>query len=635
MWNRTLLVHLCVVSCLFFLSSCASRRSNVPVAQTDTTFPEVTSITFRGNNHVGARALRKAMATRARPLWPFWRPGERYNAPTIEEDVRRLQKYYFDRGFLEAKAHVADIEKDEDRNTVRLVIAIDEGSATTVKAVHILGTIPPEVAAVKHGLTRLPIRPGDRLAKEAFEQTKTHLLGLLHAGGYARAEVIPNTEVNLERHEAILAFTLRPGALTHLGRIRIKGTHEVRKKTVRRRVDLQSGDRYDPRQLAETQQMIYDLGMFRAVTPRGVNLDQESGPLDINLEVQERKPRTLEVGLGFSTVSRFRLQAEWLHRNLFHGAEHLSLFGKITSIEQSAEINMHLPYFLGRRTTFTQTGFVRNEQELGTDPLGISDALFDIKEAQPAFDLLSIGGVSRVNHRLLSHLRWAFGVELSLNNVRNVDEDALEEDEEEIAEDNLLLMQFTQLHWDTSNDALNPTSGVSLRGRFEHSNTAVISDVSFYKFLFEARHYLPLLWGIVLATRVQLGSVEPYGISEDVPFNVRFFAGGPGSLRGFVINRVGPRDDDDEPIGGRSLLEAGGELRFPIFSNVGGAVFVDAGNVFKDPFVYRVTQMRYAVGPGLRYHSPVGVIRLDVGFIMDRRTDEDLFRVEFSIGQAF
>ena len=634
-WSHTRLVHLFVVSCLFMISACASRGSKAPLPQLGTAFPEVTGITFRGNSHFGSRALRKAMATRARPLWPFWRAGERYNAPTLDEDLRRLQKYYFDRGFLEAEAHVAEIQKDEEQNTVRLVIAIDEGAATTVKAVHILGTIPPEVATTKHGLTRLPLGPGDRLTKEGFEQTKKHLLGLMQAVGYARAQVIPDTDVDLKRHEAILAFTLQPGALTMLGRIRIKGTREVRKKTVRRRVDIQSGDNYNPRQLAKTQERIYDLGMFRAVTPRGVNFDQESGPLDIDLEVQERKPRTVEIGLGFSTVSRFRLQVEWLHRSLFHGAERLSLFGKLTSIEQSAEITLHLPYFLGRRTTFTQTGFVRNEQEIGTDPLGISDALFDIKKAQPAFDLLSIGGETRVDHRLFPHLRWSFGLELSLNEVRNVDEDALADEEDEIAEDNILLVQFTQLQWDTSNDALNPTSGVLLSGRFEHSNTDVISDVNFFKFIFEARHYLPLLWRIVLATRVKLGSIEPYGISDDVPFNVRFFAGGPGSIRGFAINRVGPRDDNDDPIGGRSLFEAGGELRFPIFRNVGGAVFVDAGNVFRDPFVYRVTQMRYAVGPGLRYRSPVGVIRLDVGFIMDRRSDEDFARVEFSIGQAF
>jgi outer membrane translocation and assembly module TamA len=222
---------------------------------------------------------------------------------------------------------------------------------------------------------------------------------------------------------------------------------------------------------------------------------------------------------------------------------------------------------------------------------------------------------------------------LSSNDFSNVDEAALPDDQ--VAEDNLLFVQFAEARWDSSDSILNPTRGMLLRGRLDHSNTALISDVSFVKLLLEARHYQRLWRKMILATRLVLGSIWPYGDTQEVPFNVRFFAGGPGSVRGFALNRLGPLDENDNPIGGHSLLIGSIELRFPIAGAFGGALFVDFGNVFRDAFTYRLDELRYAIGPGVRYNTPVGPLRVDLGIIVDRRSDEDFGRVEFSIGQAF
>jgi outer membrane translocation and assembly module TamA len=174
-----------------------------------------------------------------------------------------------------------------------------------------------------------------------------------------------------------------------------------------------------------------------------------------------------------------------------------------------------------------------------------------------------------------------------------------------------------------------------LRGRIDHANDGFISDVSFVKLVLEARHYQPLWWNVLFATRLLLGAIEPYGGSDDIPFYLRLFAGGPGSVRGFAVRRLGPLDKEGDPIGGKSLIEGSAELRFPIAGQFAGAVFVDAGKVFRDSFTYKLHALRYAVGTGIRYNTPVGPLRLDVGFILDRRADEDFGRVEFSIGQAF
>jgi outer membrane protein insertion porin family len=460
---------------------------------------------------------------------------------------------------------------------------------------------------------------------------RTHL----HNASYARARIVPETEVDPPAHTAVVTFTLHAGNPTVFGHTSIEGEQLVYEQAIRRQLTFEPGQPYSAKAIDTSAEAIYGLGMFQAVTPRVVNFEAAGAPLDVEFEVRERTPRSIRIGVGYSSVEQFRFQVEWLHRNLFKGAERLTLNAKASSIEQAFESQLHLPYFLRRRLTFTQTFFGRNEQEINTDRLRLSGTLFSIEEAQPAFDLFSLGGETRLGYQFTPILSGAAGVGLSLNDFRNVDPEALTAAGEEIAEDNLLFIQFVEAHWDTSDSLLNPTRGLRLRGRLEHADTALLSDVSFAKLLLEFRHYHPLWWQIILATRLKIGTIYPYGTSDTVPFNVRFFAGGPGSVRGFTLNRLGPRDDEDNPIGGLSLIEGSIELRLPIVGALSGALFVDFSNVYADEFTYRLDELRYAVGPGLRYTTPIGPLSIDVGFILDRRPDKDFGRVEFSIGQAF
>ncbi len=179
------------------------------------------------------------------------------------------------------------------------------------------------------------------------------------------------------------------------------------------------------------------------------------------------------------------------------------------------------------------------------------------------------------------------------------------------AQDNILFIQSAGLDWNKRNDDLNPTRGFLLRGGIEHSNNALLSDVSFVKMAAEGLYFRPLDWQAVLATRLKLGGIEPYGGSRNIPSNVRFFAGGAGSVRGFATNRLGPLDTEGNPIGGNSLIEGSVELRFPIVRNWGAAVFIDFGNVFKPAFTYRLPDLRYTGGVGAWYVSPVGPLRVE------------------------
>jgi outer membrane protein assembly complex protein YaeT len=622
-----------VLGCILLNAACASRQPTVPKAEDTQVFPEVRQITFKGNTHFSSGTLRKLMATKQRPLLPPWGRGEPYNPPTLDADLLRLKKHYFDHGFLETSVRVDELQEDTEKQTVRIVIAIDEGPRTLVTAVALEGTTPPALPPAAELLEILPLRPKQPLNKEDFDRSKALLLTRLHDAGYARAQVIPRTEVDSEQHTATVTFTLDPGSETVFGRIAIKGAQQVEEQAIRHQLTIREGQRTSAKDLNTSADAIYSLGMFQAVTPRALNPEAADEPLDVEFDVIERKPHALQFGIGYSTTEGFRTQAEWTHRNLFAGAQQLTLLARYSSIEQGGEVRLRLPYFLTERTAFTQTLFARYEKEAGISPGG---GIFGVSgEAQPAFDLFSVGTESRVEHRFTERLSGVVGVNFSRNDFSNVDRAALTAAEQEIAQDNTLFVQFVEVQYNTSDSLLNPTHGMVLRGRLDHSTTALISDVSFVKLVLEARHYLPLSQRLLLATRLKLGGIEPYGASTEAPFNVRFFAGGPGSVRGFQLNRLGPVNADGDPIGGMSLIEGSAELRFPLFGDFGAVLFLDFGNVFSSSFTYRLGDLRYAVGPGLRYNTPVGPLRLDVGIIVDRRQGENFGRIEFSIGQAF
>src|SRR3546814_5003839 len=138
----------------------------------------------------------------------------------------------------------------------------------------------------------------------------------------------------------------------------------------------------------------------------------------------------------------------------------------------------------------------------------------------------------------------------------------------------------------------------------------------------------------VAAARARIGSSVGAG-TEDIPATKRFYAGGGGSVRGYAFQAAGPLDDDDDPVGGRSLIEIGAEMRIKITESIGLVPFVDGGSVFDDPYPTNFGDLLWAAGLGAGYYTAVGPIRLAVAFPLYGRDSDDFFQFYVSIGQAF
>ena len=615
---------------LLAVAGCASRQVKLPGEPFVIALPEVKRVSISGNSQFSSFSLRRVMVTQGRPLLQPWEQGEPYDPGILEADMLRLRKFYFDRGFLDASATVTGIHEDPESNAVRVEIAISEGPETIVKDVRIAGTLPPELPAKDLMLTELPLRPEDRLSKEPFDQSVSKLMEYLESIGYPRANVAPNTRVDKETHQATVIFTLEPGERRTFGHISIRGAEQVPEHVIKRMITVQEGGIFSQNSVTESRNNIFDLGMFRGVIPRALNLDETDDPVDLEFEVQERKPRAIEFGMGISSVESVRYKAEWSHRNIFGEAQSLRLLGRITGISQTLEVGLHDPYLYSPNTRADYRIFALNNKRIRTDPFDI----FNIVDPYPAYNFLTSGAEWRLEHDFSNRLAGITGLELTSTDFYNIDlspEQAILEG----AIDNSLFVQFVEAQWNNRNDNMNPTRGELLRGKLDHSNTALISDISFAKLELEGRYYQPLFSNTVLATRLRIGGIEPYDGSSIIPSNVRFFAGGPGSVRGYQLNRLGPLDSSGNPIGGNSLIEGSVEVRYPILGNVGGTAFVDFGNVFIPGFTYRLDELKYSVGIGLTYMTPVGPLRAEVAHAIDPEDRDYTSLFFFSIGHAF
>ena len=194
------------------------------------------------------------------------------------------------------------------------------------------------------------------------------------------------------------------------------------------------------------------------------------------------------------------------------------------------------------------------------------------------------------------------------------------------------------------NNLLDARRGYSVSAHVEQAGRWLWGNFNYLSVTLEGRHYLSLGSSAVFANRIRIGGIDPAGdVATDVPFYRRFFLGGSSSIRGWGRLEVSPLSGSGLPIGGHTMVEGSTELRVPLWGKLGAVAFVDYGNVWANPWDIDLGDMRYAVGPGLRYMTPIGPARIDLGYqltpidnlLVNGEPEKRRLRIHFSIGQAF
>jgi translocation and assembly module TamA len=325
-------------------------------------------------------------------------------------------------------------------------------------------------------------------------------------------------------------------------------------------------------------------------------------------EVSERLHRTIGAGVGYRSDDGPFIRTFWEHRNILGAGERLRIEAETSQILQRLEAQLRKPDIFIPDLDLVGGGALRREE---TD----------------AFDSLSVTGNVGVERRFSRRLTGTAGVAYRLAEV---------EDSDGSSTFGLFAIPLG-MRYDASDDLLDPTRGFRIIAESAPMWDTLNPGTTFVKNRLTATRYFraqndPRL---VLAFRGSAGAIVGAEI-DDIPADVRFYAGGGGSIRGVPFQLAGPLDDDNDPTGGRSVFEGSAEVRYQLLGDVEGVLFLDGGSAFEDELPEVGSAWQFGTGAGLRYLTPVGPIRVDVGVPVDRRDDiDDAWQLYISIGQAF
>jgi outer membrane protein assembly complex protein YaeT len=606
---------------------------------------KVSGFTFTGMQAVESDQLKQVLATHASSKLP-WGEKQYFSRDQFEADLKRITAFYTDRGFPDARVTSFDVKLSEDQTSVDITVNIAEGEPIRVERIDLEGfeSLPADHRAALEA--RLPLRAGAPLDRALMQASREAALDELrdhgHPYGSVRLADLPGSGERLR----VLSLRAEPGPVAHHGEIEIAGNQSVSDYVVRRHLSFAPGDLYQLGKLRESQRRLYGLELFQFANVEPVQVEEQATVVPTRVTVVEGKHRRVNFGVGYGSEEEARAEVDWRHVNFFGGARTAGVRARYSGIDGGLRLNLTQPYFFSPRYS-----------------LGLSAQAWHTDE--PAYDLDTRGGRMTVTRQFLSGGGPLLGGGPSTTFALTY---ANEYERYEISNEALLDLTFRddlislgldprtgrgegqrsalilEATRNTTNNLLDARRGYFASVHLEQAGTFLGGSFDFYEVTSEGRFYQTLGNVLVLATRLRAGSIDAQGDPDvKVPFFKRYFLGGATNLRGWGRFEVAPLSGSGLPIGGTTFMNFSTELRFPVWKALGGVIFLDGGNVWTNAWDFDLGNLRYNVGPGLRYNTPIGPIRADLGYqlnpieglLVNGEPEKRRFRFHFSIGQAF
>ena len=499
---------------------------------------------------------------------------------------------------------------------VSVVLSVSPGAQYTFGdlVIDLTGDVPDTLPDLQG--TVLGLEPGAPAAAADILAAEGRLVAALRDAGHPFAAV-PDRRAVVDHARQIMdvTFAVSPGPPATLGVVTFVGNERMELEALQTRVPFEPGTPYQPDRLADLRQSLTDLGVFSTVRIEPATELNPDGTLDMTVTLEERPRRFIGFGASFATSEGVDANVYWGHRNLFGGAERLRIDAAVGRLLENDfdEID----YSLG--SSFPKPDFLARDQTLFVE-------LAVLEENPDAFSRLAFEGSTGLRRVFNDQISYDLGISFELSEIENF------EGTQEVG-----LIGFPlSLTFDSTDDALDPTEGARLNFRFVPNLLAFGDSEPFVRTELRASAYHDILddGRFVLAARGHVGSIFGASLS-DIPDNSRFFSGGGGSVRGFPFQGIGPEGPDGDPLGGRSVIEAGLELRWRFLGDFGLVPFIEAGGVFDSSVPDFSEDIDVGAGIGLRYYSPIGPLRLDLATPLTPDDDDDAIQFYISIGQAF
>ena len=647
---------------LIFMILAVIAGTAAPAVAADENTIKIRDVRFVGVRSISQKDLAGSIQAGVPPFWKFWESHPVMHTDDLEDDLLRIRQYYQSEGFYETAVSYTLIPKHPEkapsesdslpetdagpgplendpsaRNShppeVIVEFHITEGLPVIVRdiVVECLCTLETMTAdQIRHGI---PLQAGRIFRTSEYEKAKTTIKKLLGNKAYPFAEVEGSALVDLNDHSAVITLHIEPGELFYFGEVRISG-HEgyVREKIIRRAVTVQPGEKYSDAALDASRRNLFDLNVFKSAAVHTGEPVYENNTVPVDVQVTPREKRSVKLGLGYGTDDGVRLQAAWTYRNLTQRADRLTFQARRSDILENIYGEYLVPYFLSAENNLVVTGgFKREEKDYYT---------LNSTSAEAGF------------YRKLDMIWFStFGYNLEVNrpeDVRTQDADGLTDPRD--TENYLVSSVKFQLERNSVDNLLNARNGSMIRFSLEHASDYIGSEINYLQPGISGRMFVPLPQNIVLAGRVGFTTIRKTGNTEYIPISKQFFSGGSKSVRGYGFEKLGVVNKHDviESVSGLSSFLANLELRFPVYRDFRGVVFLDAGALNNDAFAVDLDSLRYTTGLGLRYNTVIGPLQLDFGYQLNPAKsvaaddpllidllEKDRWYIHFNIGQSF
>ncbi len=578
----------------------------------------IRKLTFLGNRALDEGDLDEGLGTSTYSwLWSWATGSGVVKKEVLEQDTRVLQHNYLTKGYADIKVSQPEIKEIEDG--LEVIFSVNEGEKYKFGKIDASGTLLE--GGEKATLKDIKSSSGETFNVDLLREDVFTVTDKFTDIGYAFANIDPLTKIDRDKKVVDVNYTIDKGDIIKINRINIVGNDKTQDNVIRRNLRIGEQETYSSSKLKRSQELLRRLGFFDEVTISPEKTDKP-GEVDLSVAVKEAMTGQFSAGAGVSSGDGFILTSRISENNLMGSGNALSL-----DINAGQRRQNYILSFQNPRVNDTFFSF-------GAD-VAVTQRNFDDFLRNQNGGSVSVGyPLWFLGESLRDDVRATLGYELMQNEISDVDDSAaqLVKDQEGKYLSSAIIPGLMR---STIDNPLDPSAGSRQVLRFEYA--ALGGDQKYW--LGSARNswYYPIyetsFGNFVFSQRTQFGWGE--SISGDrFPLFNRFFPGGINSIRGYDAREVGPRDAQGSFFGGNKQLIMNFELIFPLVPSIGlnGVTFYDMGNAYDDGQNIGFSDLRKAVGWGVRWRSPLAPIRVEIGYPLDRQDGDKSVVTNFSFG---
>jgi outer membrane protein insertion porin family len=613
----------------YYLSKVEGREERISPQEVTVTFEivegdkfDVGEIRIAGNRYLKESDIKEKMATKALYLFFF---GGTLKREELRRDMDRIRVYYMDNGFLDIAVEEPEIQIDQAKKILRVVVRVEEGPQYRIGTLAVKGaSLFPELELRSF----LRSQPGGIFSREALQGDVVAITDRYAEHGYLFADVAPVTETRRGEYVVDVGLEIVEGRQAFVNRIEIVGNYRTRDKVIRREIRLIEGDVFNSALLQYSRRNLEALGYFEEVkldTRRTTAGDQ----VDVVVDLKEKPTGAFTLGGGFSSVDGAIGVVTLSQSNLFGYGKRATIAAQIGSNANRFNIVYADPHFW-------DTDYLAEARVFKTETR---------YQSNQGFNTNTLGTILSLGHHLFERVFGLLTYTLENVQIKDVDDNApflIKQQAAENGGESTTSAISGALSRDARDPIAEPVRGNRTRVAATFAGGPLGFDNNFVKGSIESSQYWPLWWKFVLNLRGAFWAGKAFGDTNELPVQERFFLGGANTIRGFSNFSISPTDPagGDGKTGGNKAYFVNTELIFPLYEamRLRGVVFFDVGNNLDERnrwWDLWTEEPRMGAGIGVRFNSPLGAIRLDWGFNLNRRENERSQVLHFTAGSAF